>query len=256
MYGVIDMLTEERQQKILSLLNEQEIIKTRDLMTRFDVSESTIRRDLQEMEESGVLKRVHGGAKGIIKLESELNMREKSSKNIHEKRKIAQYAASLVAPREFIYLDAGTTTYEMLPFLKDKDVHVITNSVYHASTGADLGIKTTMIGGEIRLTTKAAVSSQAIEQIQSCYFDKAFMGINGIHVDYGYTTADTEEATTKKTAINQAQHVFILADSTKFNKVNFSKVGNLEEALIITDCLEDEVSDRLRSKTTIKEVLK
>ncbi|MFW7432354.1 DeoR/GlpR family DNA-binding transcription regulator [Vagococcus carniphilus] len=250
------MLTEERQHKILSLLNEQEIIKTRDLMMTFDVSESTIRRDLQEMEEAGVLKRVHGGAKGIIKLETELNMREKSSKNIHEKQQIAQYAASLVSPGEFIYLDAGTTTYEMLPFLKEKNVHVITNSVYHASAGADLGIKTTMIGGEIRMATKAAVSSQAIEQIKSCYFDRAFMGINGIHLDYGYTTADAEEAATKKTAMNQAQHVFVLADKSKFNKVNFSKVGNLEEALIITDFLEEEICDRLRTKTTIKEVLK
>ncbi|MFC6347157.1 DeoR/GlpR family DNA-binding transcription regulator [Vagococcus carniphilus] len=250
------MLTEERQHKILSLLNEQEIIKTRDLMMTFDVSESTIRRDLQEMEEAGILKRVHGGAKGIIKLETELNMREKSSKNIHEKQRIAQYAASLVSPGEFIYLDAGTTTYEMLPFLKEKDVHVITNSVYHASAGADLGIKTTMIGGEIRMATKAAVSSQAIEQIKSCYFDRAFMGINGIHLDYGYTTADAEEAATKKTAMNQAQHVFVLADKSKFSKVNFSKVGNLEEALIITDSLEEDISDRLRTKTTIKEVLK
>ncbi len=250
------MLTEERQQNILSLLKEQDIIKTRNLMTAFDVSESTIRRDLQEMEEAGVLKRVHGGAKGIIKLESELTMREKSSKSIREKQKIAEYAASLISPGEFIYLDAGTTTYEMLPFLKNKEIHVVTNSVYHASAGADLGIRTTMIGGEIRMTTKAAVSSQAIEQIKTCYFDKAFMGINGVHLDYGYTTADAEEAATKKTAMGQAQHVFVLADSSKFNKVNFSKIGNIEEALIITDCLGNDISDRLRIKTTIKEVLK
>nr|WP_206172213.1 DeoR/GlpR family DNA-binding transcription regulator [Vagococcus fluvialis] len=248
------VLTEERQQSILDLLKEKEIVKTRDLMIKFDVSESTIRRDLQEMEEAGWLRRVHGGAKRIIKLESEPSMVEKSSKNLHEKKIVAKYAASLVLPGEFIYLDAGTTTLEMLPFLKEKKVHVITNSVQHASISIDLGLTTTMLGGSIRLTTKAAVSNQTIEQIKTCYFDKAFMGTNGIHENYGYTTADAEEAATKKAAMSQAQHVFILADDSKFNKVNFAKMGNLDEAIIITNQINKEVSQELRSQTVIKEV--
>ena len=250
------MLTEERQNKILKQLDEDKIIKTRDLMANLNVSESTIRRDLQEMEEAGLLRRVHGGAKKIIKLEQEMNMIEKSAKNIHEKQKIAQYAASLVTTGEFIYLDAGTTTYEMLPFLKGKDVHIVTNSVHHSNKSIDLGLQTTMLGGRIRLTTKAAVSSQTIEQIKGCYFDKAFMGTNGIHENYGYTTVDTEEAATKRTAMHQAQHVFILADETKFNKVNFSKMGNLDEAVIITDKISDDTSEYLINQTTIKEALK
>lgn len=250
------LLTEERQSHILAELNKNNIVKARELMQTLDVSESTIRRDLQEMEEAGLLRRVHGGAKKIMKLEPELNMVEKSSKNVQEKQRIAEYAASLVTAGEFIYLDAGTTTFEMLPFLKDKSVHIVTNSVHHASTSIDLGLETTMLGGRIRLTTKAAVSSQTIEQIKKCYFDKAFMGTNGIHETYGYTTADTEEATTKATAMNQAQHVFILADETKFNKVNFSKMGSLDEAVIITDRIPSDTSKELINQTTIKEVLK
>ena len=252
----MEVLTEERQQRILELLKEKEIIKTRNLMQTFDVSESTIRRDLQEMEEAGWLRRVHGGAKKIIKLEAEPSMQEKSSKNVQEKMKIAEYAASLVEYGEFIYLDAGTTTYEMLPFLKEKKVHVITNSVQHASFSIDLGIQTTMLGGKIRLTTKAAVSNQTIEHIKTCYFDKAFMGTNGIHENYGYTTADAEEAATKKAAMGQAQQVFMLADESKFNKVNFSKMGNLEEATVITNRIGKEVSQELKTQTVIKEVFK
>ncbi|HCM89585.1 MULTISPECIES: DeoR/GlpR family DNA-binding transcription regulator [Vagococcus] len=250
------MLTEERQQAILSLLNEKNIIKTRELMSSLDVSESTIRRDLQEMEAEGILRRVHGGAKRTIKLEAELDMTEKSAKNLHEKNLIGAYAASLVTEGEFIYLDAGTTTYEMLPFLKDKKIHVVTNSVQHASVGIDLGLQITMIGGTIRNTTKAAVSHQAIEQIKMCYFDKAFMGANGVHDEYGYTTVDAEEAAIKKVAMHQAQHVFVLADGTKIDKVNFSKIGNIEEALLITDSLQEDQKERLQNKTTIKEVLK
>lgn len=248
------VLTEERQKKILGLLREKGILKTRDLMSLFDVSESTIRRDLQEMEEAGWLHRVHGGATKIIKLETELSMIEKSSKNIHEKKEIAKYAASLVMPGEFIYLDAGTTTYEMLPYLKGKNCHVITNSVDHASASIDLGLQTTMLGGSIRLTTKAAVSSQTIEQIKRCHFDKAFIGTNGIHERYGYTTADSEEAATKKVAMGQAQHVFILADKTKFNKVNFSNMGNLDEAIVITNKIDLDISQEIKNQTIIKEV--
>ncbi|MDI8818154.1 hypothetical protein MJL61_23730, partial [Salmonella enterica subsp. enterica serovar Montevideo] len=70
----------------------------------------------------------------------------------------------------------------------------------------------------------------------------------------GYTTADAEEAATKKAAMSQAQHVFILADDSKFNKVNFAKMGNLDEAIIITNQINKEVSQELRSQTVIKEV--
>ena len=248
------VLTEERQQEILRLLKEKEIIKTRELMDVFQVSESTIRRDLQEMEEAGWLRRIHGGAKKIIKLEMEPSMTEKSSKNVQEKQAIAKYAASLVMPGEFVFLDAGTTTFEMLPFLADKAVQIITNSVPHANLSIELGLPTTMLGGSIRLTTKAVVGSQTIEQLKTYYFDKAFMGTNGIHEEYGYTTADTEEAATKKAAMNQAQHVFILADESKFNKVNFAKMGNLDEAIVITNQLAVGNSHILREKTMIKEV--
>lgn len=248
------MLTEERKNEILRLLELKDIVKNRDLMDRLDVSESTIRRDLQEMEEENLLSRIHGGAKRIIKLEPELTMIEKSVKNTQEKKKIAAYAASLVNDGDYIYLDAGTTTYDMLPYLQTKNCHVITNSVYHATLSVDIGLPTIIVGGEIRQKTKSIVSHTSIEQLQAYYFDKAFMGVNGIHIDYGYTTADPYEAQAKKIAIGQAQRSYILADSTKFNKVNFSKVTDIEAASIITTTVPNEIKHKLTELTTIKEV--
>lgn len=248
------MLTEERQKLILDRLRTSNIVKTRDLIVEIDVSESTIRRDLQEMEQDGRLKRIHGGARRILKLESELDMKEKSFKNVQEKKSIAEYAASLIANDEFVYLDAGTTTYEMIPFLEGKEIHVITNSVYHASAAADLGLMTIMIGGHIRNQTKAAVNPTSIAQIQGYYFDKAFMGTNGIHPEYGYTTVDSDEAATKSAAMTQSQHVFMLTDSTKFNKVNFSRIASIEEATIITDDIPNETKEKIKLLTTVKEV--
>ncbi len=113
------MLTEERRQKILDLLEQQKIVKSQDLVNLLNASESTIRRDLQELENGGFLERVHGGAKKEQLLNFEQNMSEKSLKNIHEKQQIAKLAAETINDEDVIYLDAGSTTLEMIPFYKE-----------------------------------------------------------------------------------------------------------------------------------------
>lgn len=250
------MLTEERRKLILDLLTTQEIVKSQEIMTLSASSESTIRRDLQEMEAAGLLKRIHGGAKRIIKLDYEPDMLEKASKNIHEKQLIAEYATSFLREGDFIYLDAGTSTYEMIPYLEHKTVNVITNSVYHATALTDLKIPTMIIGGNIKLTTKAVVSAFSLQQLELFRFDKAFMGINGIHPKHGLTTPDSEEATMKAVALRQAEQVYVLADHSKFNKVSFSKVASLSDATILTNHLPTDISQQFKSLTTIKEVNK
>lgn len=249
------MLTEERQKVILDLLKEHGIVKSQVLVKQLATSESTIRRDLQELEEAGHLRRVHGGAKSIVKLDSEPNMREKSAINIHEKQLIAKYAASLVSDGDFIYLDAGTSTYEMIPFLRGKNINVITNSVYHATALTDFEIPTMIIGGSIKISTKAVVSAFSLQQLKTFRFDKSFMGINGIHPEYGLTTPDTEEAAMKSVALDQSERVYILADDSKFNKVSFTKVAELGDNLIITNELNDKVSKTFKNIATIKEVI-
>lgn len=250
------MLTEERRKLIMDLLNSHEIVKSQELMKLSDSSESTIRRDLQEMEADGLLKRIHGGAKRIVKLDYEPDMLEKSSKNVHEKQLVAEYATSFINDGDFVYLDAGTSTYEMIPYLEHKQINVITNSVYHATALTDLRIPTMIIGGNIKLTTKAVVSAFSLQQLELFRFDKAFMGINGIHPQHGFTTPDSEEATMKAVALRQAEQVYILADYSKFNKVSFSKVASLNEATIITNQLSKEVFQQFDSLTTIKEAIK
>ncbi|MEA4830044.1 MAG: DeoR/GlpR family DNA-binding transcription regulator, partial [Enterococcus thailandicus] len=127
------MLTEERRQKILDLLEQHKIVKSQDLVTLLDASESTIRRDLQELENEGFLERIHGGAKKEQLLGFEQAMSEKTLKNVQEKQQIARLAADLIESDDVIYLDAGSTTLEMIPFLQGKNVTVVTNSVKHAA---------------------------------------------------------------------------------------------------------------------------
>lgn len=127
------MFAEERQQKILELLEKNSSTKVKELARMFDVSESTIRRDLQDMEEKGLLKRTHGGAVRIKKMIFEPTFKEKEDKSQKEKLIIAKTAASLIEDNDTIILDSGTTTLGIARCLEAKDITVITNSIDIAS---------------------------------------------------------------------------------------------------------------------------
>ena len=136
------MLTEERHDYILNQLKKTGLVKSQEMMQYLDCSESTIRRDLALLEEAGELTRVHGGAKKIYQLDKELSTVEKSSINVHEKENIAKLAASFIEENDTIYLDAGTTTLYLIPYLKNKNIQVVTNGIQHAVLLADQQTKT------------------------------------------------------------------------------------------------------------------
>src|SRR4051794_12906122 len=195
------MLEPERHQMILEALRIKNTVKLQELVELTNSSESTIRRDLTQLEEGKFLKRVHGGAARLQGKLQEPSMTEKSSKNLQAKREIAQYAGSLVEEGDCIYLDAGSTIFEMIPFLPSSIV-VVTNGLMHANELLDRNIKTFLLGGYIKPTTKAMVGRGALESLEQYRFDKCFMGVNGIHTQLGYTTPDQEEAMIKQQAIN------------------------------------------------------
>lgn len=252
--GDVFMLTQERHELILNLLEEKDTIKISELIHITGASESTIRRDLSQLEEENVLKRIHGGATLSRKKAFEMSVAEKSARNIEEKRKIAHYAASLIESGDCIFLDAGTTTYEMIPFLTDKDITVVTNGLPHVAHLVQNEIVLFVIGGAVKHKTGALIGVNALESLKQYRFDKAFIGANGVDAVYGYTTPDTEEAMVKRCAINLAKESFILADETKISEVSFAKIADLNQAVVITNELEDEQKALLKEKTDIKVV--
>lgn len=252
--GGLKMLTEERHKKIIEWLERDGLVKSQDLVLWLDSSESTVRRDLQELEDLGLLERVHGGAKRPQHLEQELGMTEKSSKNVQQKKIVAKYAADCIAEGDVIYLDAGTTTSEMIPFLINQAITVVTNSVGLAARLVEAQIATIVLGGRIKLTTDAVVGSQALEQLKQYRFNKAFMGMNGIHIESGYSTPDPEEAILKRAAIQQAEEAFVLVDHSKFNQTSFVSVDPLSAASILTDTCPLVIHDQITAQTTLKEV--
>lgn len=248
------MLTPERHKLILQLLKEKGVVKIQDLVEITETSESTIRRDLTQLEEGKFLKRIHGGAARLQGKLQEPSMTEKSSKNLQQKRQIAQYAAGLVEEGDSIYLDAGSTVTEMIPFLPSKDIVVVTNGLMHINALLERNIKTFIIGGFAKEQTKAIIGRGAFSSLEYYRFDKCFMGVNGIHPEFGYTTPDQDEAMIKQLALSLSREAFVLADDTKFSEIAFAKIADLHTATIITNELDEDHQEHYSSKTTIKVV--
>ncbi len=254
--GGISMLNAERKQHIMERVEQLGVVKLQELVDELTTSESTIRRDLIELEEQGLIERVHGGAKLIISHNQEPSMNEKSFKNIQNKKEIAAYCASLVEENDCIYLDAGSTTLEIITHLANRNITVVTNGLTHIEELVRQNIDAYLLGGKMKVHTKAIIGAVALDNIQNYHFDKAFIGTNAMHPEHGYTTPDMEEAFVKRAAKERADKVFVVADYTKFAEVKFSKMFSLDEATIVTDYIPSELKESFIQKTKIIEVEK
>lgn len=248
------MLTEERHSKILDVLTRQRSVNLSELCSLLDTSESTVRRDLAMLSESGMLVKVRGGAMALGEsyTEFEHNVEEKSNLFVEEKTAIARYAASLIDDGDFIFLDAGTTTEKIINFIPSKSVTFVTNAFINAKHLAQRGFKVIIPGGEIKASTEAIVGTETVMTLSRYNFTKCFMGVNGISLKGGFSTPDTNEAAVKSAAITHSKDVFVLADHSKFGKITASKFAELKEGLTITDKVPDK---KYLDRINIKEVL-
>ena len=245
------MLTEQRFDIILKLLEERKSITVTELRELLDASESTVRRDITALDKAGKLTKVFGGAVALNHKVTayEPTVAQKSELNKEEKKKIAKYAASLIMPDDFVYLDAGTTTGLMMEYLAGARAVFVTNAVSHAQTLAKMGIRVYLIGGELKSSTEAVVGSQAIKMLSMYHFTKGFFGTNGITKREGFTTPDTSEAIVKSTAMKQCKNVYILTDKSKFGEVSSVTFGGFTDAKILTEEIPKEYQD---SKNILK----
>ena len=246
------MLTNERHAIILSLLAEKQTVKIQELVEATSTSESTIRRDLNDLEDLNKLERIHGGATIKERITKELSISDKSSKNLQEKIRLAKYAASFIEQGDCIFLDAGTTTLQMIPYLKHKEVIVVTNGLTHVDALVEHGIETYLTGGYVKSKTRALVGSQTIQSLQDYRFDSCFLGVNGFDLEYGYTTPDPEEAAVKRLASTLARKTYVVADHSKYNKVSFSNIMALDQAVLIVSDFGPQAIELLKKKTTVK----
>ena len=231
------MLTKQRQSAILTQLHENGSVTLQDLCARFGASESTIRRDLNDLDQQGKLTKVFGGAvlNGNEVNAVEKKVAERLALHKSEKETIACFAATLIEPGDFVYIDAGTTTGAMIPHLKEKTAVYVTNAVSHGLLLSSKNFRVILIGGELKSSTEAIVGSDALTALRKFNFTKGFFGTNALSPESGFTTPDTNEALVKETALYKSAKAFVLTDSSKFGKICPVKFGDFNDATIITD---------------------
>lgn len=231
------MLSEQRYDVILKLLQEKQSITVAEVKELLHTSESTVRRDITALHNVGKLIKVFGGAVAADKnyTSFEPTVAQKAEINKEQKQQVARYAATLIEPDDFIYLDAGTTTGEMLDYILERNVCFVTNAVTHAQRLAARGIRVILVGGELKSPTEAVVGSQAVEMLRQYHFTKGFFGTNGISKKAGFTTPDANEALMKKVAMEQCKIRYVLGDHSKFGEIRSVTFAPFSLANIVTD---------------------
>lgn len=231
------MLSEQRYEKILALLDEKKSVTVAEITELLGISESTARRDITALDRAGRLTKVFGGAvtsDGSF-VTQEPTVAQKVEVQKAEKIQIARCAAAMIEDRDFVYLDAGTTTGYMIEFLARTKASFVTNAVAHAQKLAAQGNRVFLVGGELKSSTEAVIGAQAMETLERYHFTKGFFGTNGISRNEGFTTPDAGEAQVKRTAMRQCRICYVLVDSTKFGNISAVTFAPFEAGTILTE---------------------
>ena len=247
------MLTEMRQKAILDMVQKKTTVTVQELAQTFGISESTVRRDLTQLDDAGKLRKIYGGAtvRDASLAPRDLSMGEKETLHYTEKSCIAGYAAGLIQPDDFVYVDAGSSTLLLTEAADEAGAVYVTNSIRHAQILSDKGFRTILLGGEIKRLTQAIVGSEALSSIAKYNFTAGFFGTNALDETHGFTTPDVTEAALKREAMKRCRRKYVLCDSSKFNKVSPVCFGNLQDAVVLTDCIPDA---RYRRFSNIRKV--
>lgn len=251
------MFAEERQQLISGLVAELGRVSVTDLAERFSITTETVRRDLAALESAGSLRRVHGGAVPSDRLSTrEESVGERAIQRQQEKLRIAQAALALIPENAAgsILLDAGSTTETLAGLLaaqrsstqhggngstniSDGELVVITHALpIAARLSSSPGIALQILGGRVRGLTQAAVGQSTVDSASRLRPDIAFVGANGIHATFGFSTPDPEEAAVKAAFVTSARRVVVVADSSKLDAETLVQFAALKDVdTVITD---------------------
>ena len=231
------MLVAERYEKIVQLVNERGSIRVTELSELCSVTEETIRRDLDRLEQAGRLRRSHGGAVSVKDSQSEIPFFEREVTHAEEKKRIAEEAVKLIKPRDRILLDASTTAWYMAKIVPDIPLTVLTNSVQVVTElSSKEKIEVISTGGRLAPRSLSFVGPLAEKSLEAYHVDKLFLSCKGVHLERGISESGELQARLKQQMISMADQVILLADSSKFGVQSFTHVAELAQVdAIITD---------------------
>ncbi|WP_342760329.1 DeoR/GlpR family DNA-binding transcription regulator [Paenibacillus sp. PK3_47] len=225
------LFEEERKRSIVQYVEKHTRGSVQELSRQLGVSESTVRRDLKELEEARLLKRTHGGAVSLQSVSFEAAVSDKEEHFSEEKLRIAREAVRLIDEGDAILLDGGTTTLQIARELKQfSNLKIITNSIMALNELKDCrNLEVSITGGMLRPDTMAFVGPMTERSLEMVRVDKAFLGTNGLDLYEGITTPNMLEAATKRKMISVAKQAILVADHSKIGQVSFAKVADLQE---------------------------
>lgn len=238
------MFAIERRNSILTALKEEKHVVVSELAKQFDVSEETIRRDLDKLEKEGYVVKTYGGAVISEGAAIELPYVVRKKANVEAKQKIAELAAELIMDGDTLILDASSTALFIAQKIKaKKDITLLTNSLEVLMELSDVtGWKILSTGGSLKERSCALIGSQAEESLERFHVDKAFISCKGVEAEHGFSDSSDAHAAVKRKMIAAASQVFFAVDSSKFGKLSFTSISGFSgiDAVITERCPSDE----------------
>ncbi len=237
----------KRLEEIKNYIIKQQSATYEELCAHFDVSLSTMRRDIDEIIESGELVKVYGGVKAGD------GAADTSFMDFdYKKDTIARKASELIKDGDVIFLGSGTTVGHMAPYLKDKKITVITNNLIVLLNATRYGFKVVSIGGTLDSSTVSFVGTYSVKQISEMNADIAFIGCNAIN-EQCISNINDMEAEIKKAMIRSSAKTAVLAESDKFNRTSLYNCSQLEDiSIIVTDVCKSEELKRVFKEKAVE----
>lgn len=222
----------ERREKILELLNAHGQVKVSELSKLFDISSITIRSDLADLEEQGLLFRTHGGATGSYKSYCDMDLKQRLGTNQKAKQLISKTAVKMIQDHDTIMMNSGTTTLSVFraipPQLK---INIVTNSITIAlEAGGNPNFNVVLLGGFINAKYQFVYGDDAVNQLKNYHADKLFLSVDGITAQTGLTTYYDREAELARLMLMQSSKKIVVADASKIGRTAFVNISDAASA--------------------------
>ncbi len=226
---------DNRRKKILELLNREGKVKVIELSKLFGISEVTIRNDLSQLEEEGLLERIHGGATSMHKFYYNMPLLDRMKTNEAEKKKIAVACASLISNGDTVMINSGTTTLFVLQELKHvKNLTIVTNSLAIAQESGHMNnIQVILLGGNFNPQYQFAYGDDTVNQLKRYKADKLILSVDGVSAEEGITTYHYFEVEVNRQMLARANKTIVATDYSKIGRTSFAYIDSVDQADVL-----------------------
>ena len=232
------LIPAQRRERIQEYLAIHQIARTVDLCNLLETSEATVRRDLEWLEQKGILERAHGGAILSQRIVFEQQYQQRAQHHPEEKKRIGDIAASAIEEGDIVFINSGTTATQVLQQIRsNQHISIFTNNVSAAMELGEPGFHYHLIGGEFQPRSNSLAGGFALENLKQVYANKTFLGVDGISIKHGCTVPTKPEAEVVRQMIERTKgQVIVVADHSKWGVVSNFQIATIDEIdILITD---------------------